>query len=49
MSVNEKGLTEQTKFDEKAKLRQETDEKSQRPVAQTKSVKSDRGTFKDKC
>lgn len=31
------------------KLRGETNEQTQRPVAKTESVKSDRGTFKSKC
>ena len=31
------------------KLRDETSLATQRPVAKTESVKSDRGTFKNKC
>lgn len=48
MEVNEKGLTEQQKFDAKKPLRGETGESTQRPTGETKSVKTDRGTFKDK-
>jgi hypothetical protein len=48
MTVNKNGLTEQSGFDAKAKLRGETNEKSQRPTATTKKVKTDRGTFTDK-
>lgn len=46
---NKLGLSEQTKFDVKKPLRGQTgDEKGQRPVSQTESVKTDRGSFKIK-
>ncbi len=52
MSV-EKGYIEKSTIEggSARKLRKETDEKTQRPVSTTKSVKGDggRGTFKDKC
>lgn len=47
--IDDKGLIERSKIDHKMPLRKETSEATQRPTAQTKSVKSDRGTFKDKC
>ena len=43
------GLSDRDTFDHSAKLRKETSEAEQRPQGQTKSVSSDRGTFKDKC
>lgn len=43
------GLNERSGFDHKTKLRGETSEATQRPTGKTKSVSSDRGTFKDKC
>ena len=49
MSELSKGYSEEGKIDKEQKLRAETNEKTQRPVATNKSVKSDRGTFKDKC
>ena len=48
-TIDDLGLTEKSSIDKKMKLRGETNEKSQRPVAKDKSIKSDRGTFKDKC
>lgn len=46
---NKLGLSEQQKFDVKKPLRAQTgDEKGQRPVQQTESVKTDRGSFKIK-
>ena len=48
-TIDSKGLTETSKIDNKAKLRGETGEKSQRPTAKTESISSDRGTFKNKC
>ena len=45
----EKGYTDEGKIDNKATPRKETNEKSQRPTSEQKSVKSDRGSFKDKC
>lgn len=48
-SPMDKGLSEQSSFDEKAKLRGETNEASQRPTGKTESVKSDRGSFKSRC
>ncbi len=48
-SIDELGLTEQSSIDYKAKLRGETGEAGQRPTATDKSVKSDRGAFKNKC
>ncbi|MBT7080277.1 MAG: hypothetical protein HN929_02220 [Chloroflexi bacterium] len=49
MEVNEKGLVEQKKFDSKAPPRGETGEEAQRPTSKTETMKTDRGTFKDKC
>jgi len=43
------GLSEREGFDHSTKLRNETSDKEQRPKAKTKSVSSDRGTFKSKC
>lgn len=46
---NKLGLSEQVKFDVKKPLRGQTgDDKGQRPVAQTETVKTDRGSFKIK-
>ena len=49
----EKGYTESMKIEggSARPLRKETDEKTQRPVSETKTVKGDggRGSFKDKC
>ena len=42
------GLNEREGYEHDTKLRQETSEMKQQPKAQTKSVSSDRGTFKDK-
>ena len=47
--IDDLGLTERSGFDNKQPPRKETNEKSQRPVEQTKTVKDSRGTFKDKC
>lgn len=43
------GLNSREGYEHTTKLRQETDIESQKPKAQTKSVSSDRGTFKSKC
>lgn len=43
------GLSERESINEKAKLRGETGESTQRPTGKTESVSSDRGTFKNKC
>jgi len=46
---NKLGLSEQTKIDTKKPLRGQTgDEKGQRPVGQSETVKTDRGSFKVK-
>lgn len=42
------GLSEQMKFDAKKSPRPETNEVSQRPMADKASIKSDRGTFQAK-
>jgi len=49
MGNAEQGYTDEGKVDNKTPPRAETNEMTQRPVATDKSVKSDRGTFKDKC
>ena len=43
------GLSDRESFSHDGKLRGETSEATQRPTAKTKSMSSDRGTFKDKC
>ena len=43
------GLSERSSFDSNMKLRGETGEGTQRPTATTKTVKTDRGSFTDKC
>jgi len=48
-SIDDLGLTNRESIDNSAKLRGETSEKTQRPVAKSKSIKSDRGTFTSKC
>ena len=48
-SVYNKGYDEQGKIDNKIPPRAETSEATQRPVATNKTVKSDRGSFPDKC
>jgi len=48
-NVDDLGLIEKSPIDKNQKPRGETNEQSQRPVATDKSVKSDRGSFKDKC
>ncbi len=46
---NKLGLSEQTKLDSKKPLRGQTgDGKGQRPVSQTESVKTSKGSFKIK-
>lgn len=42
------GLSDQQKFDVKKSPRPETDEQTQRPMLNKKSIKSDRGTFPTK-
>lgn len=43
------GLNERTSHDHKEKLRADTGDMKQQPKGTTKSVSSDRGTFKSKC
>ena len=43
------GLIEQDGFSTTMKLRGETNHSSPRPTSTTKSMKTDRGTFKNKC
>lgn len=45
----EEGYTFKESVSNKTKLRGETGEKSQRPTGKTESLKTDRGTFKNKC
>lgn len=51
MNLLEEGLSYKESQSNKEKLRQETNEKTQRPKSQTKTVKGDggRGSFKSKC
>ena len=47
MEDTKKGFTDQQKIDVKKPLRGQTgDDKGQRPVQQSESVKTDRGSFK---
>ena len=48
-SIDDLGLTSRESIDNSAKLRKDTGEATQRPVGQDKSIKSDRGTFTNKC
>ena len=48
-SKEQLGLIEKETFDHKEKLRADTGDKTQRPKATDKTIKDERGTFKNKC
>ena len=48
-SIDDLGLTSQESFGSDLKLRKDTGDMTQRPVAENKKLKTDRGTFTNKC